>query len=335
MDIDIQALHQRTPITDGHADSLMWNRDLSRASSEGHVDFPRLRQAGVKIQCFTLVTRGLPFINGFPVFAWHRGWPREARRSEWTRTLWQLNQMEAFCLKSNGAASIVKTGTDLQENLHSNTLSVVLGIEGAHALEAQVDRIQELFKRGVRFMSLTHLSNNELGGASSPLMGNRGLTALGRNVLEVMVDVGMAVDIAHASQRTLDEILEHPRARLFCSHGGVVGAKALWRNIPDSALKKIAERGGVMGVIFAPMYLGGRRFEDVARHLEHTMDVMGVEGAALGSDFDGMVPLPRGMRDVRDLHLLTECLLQRGHSEETVERILGRNFRRFLAELLG
>src|SRR5687768_5200710 len=88
-------LHRKSPVADAHADSLMWNRDLNVMSKDGHVDFPRLREAGVKIQCLTLVTRGLPLINGFPVFAWHRGWPKGARTSEWTRAIFQLDRLDA------------------------------------------------------------------------------------------------------------------------------------------------------------------------------------------------------------------------------------------------
>ena len=62
--VDIGELHRRVAVADGHADSLMWNRDLNCASEQGHVDFPRLKEAGVKIQCFTVVTRGLPVLHG-------------------------------------------------------------------------------------------------------------------------------------------------------------------------------------------------------------------------------------------------------------------------------
>ena len=77
-------------IADAHADSLMWNRDLTRLQTGGHVDFPRLAQAKVGLQCFTLVTRGLPVIGGFPVFAAARGWPRKARTHRHQRHLHHL-----------------------------------------------------------------------------------------------------------------------------------------------------------------------------------------------------------------------------------------------------
>jgi membrane dipeptidase len=326
---------RRWLFADAHADSLMWNRDLTLDSEEGHVDLPRLRAAGVRLQCFTVVTRGLPFINGFPLFAGWRRWPRQARRGEWARTLWQIDRLEGFCDRSAGAAKVVGTRAELEAAIEAGQVAAVLGIEGGHALQGQVARVEELWRRKVRFMSLTHLGNNELGGSSFPWMGNRRLTPHGQEVLEEMARVGMAVDVSHASERTLQGLLAHPTARLMCSHTGIRSAAGNWRNLPDEALRAIADRGGVVGVIFAPMYLGGRGVGDVARHIERAWEVMGEDGVALGSDFDGMVPLPDGMRDVRDLYLIGDELARRGHPEARIDKALLGNWRRFFGELMG
>jgi membrane dipeptidase len=333
--IDLDELHRRVPIADGHADSLMWNRDLSRPSEKGHVDFPRLREAGVKIQAFTIVTRGLPVIGGFNLFMLKEGWPKEARASEWTRCLWQVDNLERYCASSNGLAAVTGAKGALSENLSSGKLSAILGIEGGHVIEGQVDRVGELVRRGVRFMSLTHLANNELGGTSTKLMGNRPLTPLGREVLEAMAHHGMALDVAHASPAMLPELLAHPTARPFCSHAGVQGATPMWRNLDDATLKAIANKGGVVGIIFAPQFVGGWKLTDVVRHIEHAIDVMGEDGVALGSDYDGMIPLPQGMRDVRDLRRLTEAMVNRQLPIRVVEKVLGHNFRRFWGEVLA
>lgn len=330
-----EEIHRRVPVADGHADSLMWNRDLLTQSEEGHVDFPRLKEAGVKLQCFTVVTRGLPFIGGFPVFTARRKWPVQARQSEWARCTWQLDRLADFCRRSAGGASIAGTATELEKNLAAERLSALVGIEGAHAIEGQVDRVAELWRRGVRFMGLTHLSNNELGGSSFPLMGNKPLSPLGHEVLEAMAGVGMALDVAHASPAALADMFTHANARPFSSHTGVQGATASWRNLSDEALKTIADRGGVVGIIFAPRFVGGRSFDHVARHLEHAISVMGEDAVGLGSDFDGMIPLPQGMRDVRDLPKLTDALLKRGMPEARIEKVLGHNLTRFFKEVLG
>ena len=332
--VDIGELHRRIAVADGHADSLMWNRDLNCASPKGHVDFPRLKEAGVKIQCFPIVTRGLPVIDGFGLFAWKNGWPRHARADEWSRCTFQVDRMAAFCRESNGSASIAGTGAQLEANLAAGKISAVLGIEGGHALGGRVERVAQLHERGVRFMSLSHLSNNELGGTSTPLFGNKPLTPHGRDVLDAMGEVGMLLDVAHASPSMLPELLAHPQARPFCSHAGVQGATPMWRNLSDATCKAIADKGGVVGIIFAPQFIGGRTLEHVARHVEHAVKVMGEDGVAFGSDFDGMIPLPEGMRDVRDLPKLTGALLEHGLPVRIVEKVLGENFRRFFTEVL-
>lgn len=312
----------------------MWNRDLTQQHSQGHVDFVRLKAAGVKVQCFTIVTRGFPVLGAFRAFMSYRRWPRPARKSEWARAIWQIDQLIDFCERSNGQVSLVRRRASLEENLRDGRISAVLGVEGAHAVEGRIERVGELFAKGVRFMSLTHLSNNELGGSSFPLMPPKKLTVLGRAILDEMARFKMAVDVAHASRQTLKDILSHPTARPFCSHTGVSGVAPMWRNLPDDALRRIADRGGVIGIIFGTVYLGGRRIDDLVRHIEHAANVAGEDAVALGSDFDGMVPLPRGMNDVRDLHLVTQALLQR-HPERWVEKVIGGNLTRFLADILG
>lgn len=332
---DPQALQKRLGVADAHADSLMWNRDLNARSKEGHVDFPRLRDAGVKLQCFTIVTRGFPIIGGFPAFAWWNDWPKQARKGEWARALFQIEALRRYCQASNGQAEVADSRPLLEQNLAQDRISAVLGVEGGHVLEGRVERVAELWRLGVRFMSLTHLSNNALGGSSFPVMPPRRLTSLGRDVLDEMARVGMPVDIAHASKGTLADILSHPTARPMCSHTGVRAQGGGWRNLDDAALKRVADRGGVVGIIFATIYVGGGEADDVARHILHAVDVMGEDAVALGSDFDGMIPLPRGMKDVSDLHVLTHALQKRRVPERLIEKILMGNWRRFFAETLG
>ena len=333
--MDTRALLARPCVADGHADSLMWNRDLTVASEKGHVDFPRLLQAGVTLQCFTIVTRGFPLVDGFSLFARSRGWPPEARQSAYARALWQIERLDSACARSGGKVAVTKTGSELESHVAAGVLSAVLGIEGAQALEDQVDRVREFHTRGVRFMSLSHLSNNSLAGSSTPAMGNRPLSKRGYEVLDAMAQVGMSVDLAHASPASRAEILAHRHVRPMCSHAGMAAVSTPWRNLPDPVLKRIAQGGGVVGIIFGTVYLGGRTLAHLVRHIRHAVNGMGEEAVGLGSDFDGMVPLPRGVRDVRDLPKVAEALLEDGLPERVVERIMGENWRRFFRETLG
>jgi membrane dipeptidase len=333
LETEARALHRTAYVADAHADALLWNRDLRVRQRRGHVDFVRLAEAGVRLQVLTVVSRGFPFIGGFPAFALAHGWPLEAVRSPWTRTLFQLDRLTRLC--SDGAAILATAPGALASAEREGRLACVLGIEGGHALEGRVERVAELARRGVAFLGLTHLVPNELGGSSFPFRGRRGLTALGGLVLEAMAAHGLAVDVAHASRRLLAALLEQRRARIFCSHTGVAALGPRWRNLDDAALRRIADRGGVVGIIFGTPYLGSRRLEAVVDHLEHAIRVAGEEAVCLGSDFDGLVPLPSGMRDVTDLWKLTALLLARGHPRARIERILGLNLRRFLDEVLA
>src|SRR5262245_63567890 len=206
LETEARALHRTAYVADAHADALLWNRELRVRQRRGHVDFVRLAEAGMRLQIFTVVTRGFPFIGGFPVFALAHGWPRDAIRGPWTRTLFQIDRLSRAC--DGESAVLARTPVDLLAAEGKGKLACVLGIEGGHAIEGKVERVAELARRGVAFMGLTHLVPNELGGSSFPFRGRRGLTPLGGQVLEAMAARGLAVDVAHASRRLLAALLD-------------------------------------------------------------------------------------------------------------------------------
>jgi membrane dipeptidase len=234
---------------------------------------------------------------------------------------------------SEGMASIAATRAQLLANRAAGRLSAVLGIEGGHALEGRVERVAALFERGVRFMSLTHLANNELGGTSTRFHGNRPLTDLGRQVLEAMAAAGMSLDLAHASPAMLPDLLAY-RGPIFISHTGVSAATRLWRNVGDEVLKGLADKGGVVGIIFAPQYVGGRALSNVVRHVVHALKVMGEDGVVLGSDFDGMIRLADGLADARDLPKVAQALLAEGLPEAVVNKVCAGNLEAFFERTL-
>lgn len=320
---------------DAHADSLMWNRDLTVRSEAGHLDFPRLVEGRVRLQCFTVVTRGLPFIDGFSLFARWRRWPASVRGVEWLRALWQIEALERLCAASGGLVRLAHARKDLEAAAATgHGIAAVLGIEGAHALGGRPERVGELWRRGVRFMSLLHLSDNELGGSATFGRSRRGLTMMGHEVLREMARVGMIVDLAHSSPRTIDETLAEATGPVFCSHTGLHSATAHWRNLRDEHTTEIARRGGVVCVMLATSFLGGKEVRHLVGHLERALAVAGEDHVGLGGDYDGFVELPRGIRDVRDLRVVVRALLESGLDRPVVEKVLGRNLRRFLAAAL-
>jgi len=327
---NVDEVHRGAYVADAHADALMWNRDLAVASTRGDVDFPRLREGGVKLQCFTLVTQGLPILGGFGALARLNGWPPAALRDEGTRADYQIDRLEDFCARPEAQAALVRSAADLTRAEREDRIGAVLGVEGGQALRGDPANVERLHRRGVRFLSLTHLLHNDLGGSSHWLARGHGLTGLGREVLAEMARLNMAVDVAHASAKLLGDVLEQSRGPIFCSHTGLAGVTPKWRNLPDDAVRAIAARGGVVCVIFATQYLGGSRLEHLLRHFDHALALVGPAHVGMGSDFDGFVRFPKPMRDARDLRLVTGGLLERGVPVPDVQAVLGGSLRRFL-----
>ncbi len=141
----------------------------------------------------------------------------------------------------------------------------------------------------------------------------------------------MLVDLAHINRKGFLDACSVAQAPPIVSHTGVLGAFEHWRNIDDAQLRAVADKGGVVGVIFCPRYLGGRGIGDVVRHMVHILDVVGEDAPALGSDWDGFILPTPGLADPRGLPLLTDALLDAGLSERTIGKILRGNVMRVLA----
>jgi membrane dipeptidase len=135
--------------------------------------------------------------------------------------------------------------------------------------------------------------------------------------------------------RGFEECLTIHRGPVLVSHAGLAGARPLWRNVTDEQARLVADRGGVVGVIFYPAFLRGSMtgsVEDVVDHVDAAVRAVGVDHVALGSDFDGAITLPREMRDATDLVTITDALLRRGYTAAQCAAILGGNALRVVQE---
>jgi membrane dipeptidase len=177
-----------------------------------------------------------------------------------------------------------------------------------------------------------HLSANEAG---CPARGwgrcdREGLTPWGRELVARCDAARVLVDLAHINRRGFFDACNVAQRPVIVSHTGVSGVAAHPRNIDDEQLRAVAEKGGVVGIMFASRYLGGRDLGAVARHLVHVAAVAGDDTPALGSDWDGMIVPVRGLSDAAHLPLLVDELLARGMPEATIAKILRGNVQRVL-----
>ncbi len=327
---EARAVHDAYPCIDLHADSLMWARwigydlvqrhspPLPKAALGGHVDLPRMREGGMGAQFFGLVS--LPFMGRTRGLA--------ATIDE------QIDQLESALARSTGGLALVRKASQIEECNRKGAVAALLGIEGAHSLEGHLDRLDAFARRGVRYLGLLHFSANEAGfpAYGSGRRDHEGLTSWGCALVERAENLGVLVDLSHINKRGFLDACRMARKPPIVSHTGVLGAFEHWRNIDDEQLRAVADKGGTVGVIFCPRFLGGNGLEPVVKHMKHILNVVGEDVPALGSDWDGFIVPTNKLADPTGLPELTESLLQAGISERTVGKILRTNVMRVLAE---
>jgi membrane dipeptidase len=327
---DARAILDAHPAIDLHADTLMWSRWISydllarhtpplpRAAIGGHVDIPRMRSGGMGAQFFGLVS--LPF------FGRSRGLARTVHE--------QIDALDEAVVRSHGNLRKVKTTAEITECHAEGAVSALLGIEGAHALEGNLDELDSFARRGVRYLGLSHFSANE---ACFPAYGRgrrdtEGLTPFGRAVVDRCESLGVLIDLAHINKRGFMEVCATAKKAPIVSHTGASGAFEHWRNIDDEQLRAVANKGGAVGVIFCPKFVGGDGLEPVVRHIKHIVDVAGEDTPALGSDWDGFIVPTAGLGDPTGIPLLVDALLAAGLTEGAIGKILRRNVLRVLRD---
>ena len=188
-------------------------------------------------------------------------------------------------------------------------------------------------------ITVVHLTTSVFGGTSSPLGADSGLTSRGKELIERMVGRRILVDLAHAGKKTFwDAIAQVPAGTPpIVSHTGVAGVYQHWRNVDDDQIRAIADRGGVVGVMYQSSFLEsallwGHRAR-ILDHLEHIIRVAGEDVPAIGTDYDGMIVPPGDLADVTHHGLLVQDMLDRGWREGRIRKILGLNYLRVFREV--
>jgi membrane dipeptidase len=336
---------QRTLVAaDMHADSLLWDRDLLERAGRGHVDIPRLSEAGVAFQVFTVVTK-VPFRASYesnsgdtdeitPLAAAER-WPLPAWRSLKERALYQARKLNDTAARSGGRFVVVRTQGDLARFLERRKsdpqlVAGMLGIEGAHALEGDLNNLDTFFDAGFRLIGLTHFFDNEWAGSAHGV-NKTGLTDKGRELVRRMEARAVLVDLAHSSPRTVDDVLAMATRPVVDSHTGVRGVCDNTRNLSDEQVRRIAATGGLVGIGYWDTATCGTDARAVARSIRYAVNLAGVEHVALGSDFDGAVTEPF---DTTGLVQITDALIAEGFGDDEIKLIMGGNVLRLMSQTL-
>ena len=202
------------------------------------------------------------------------------------------------------------------------------------ALDGKEDNIYNLYKQGIRLITITWNGDNQLGAGNQAIY-DFGLTSFGKKCINIMNEINMIIDVSHSSPKTFWDILSISNKPIIASHSNVYSLCNNRRNITDIQIKEIAKTGGLIGVTYCSKFLTNKKeatIKDIVRHIEYIGDLVGIEYICVGSDFDGVdkKELPENLKGVKDINKLEECMLIRGFSKENIQDIMGKNLFNFI-----
>jgi membrane dipeptidase len=312
-------------LIDAHVESFLWTRilgyDLAARHGAGllggrfysQVDVPRMLESGMTGAVFSIATN--PFRS------------RAGRRRTVLANVARLRS----ALECHPAVDVVATHDGYRRARADGRVGAFLALQGGNAVDAAgvADLPDEVSR-----VTLVHLTRSAVGVPSVPLRwGRGGLTVAWRAYVQALNRRRILVDLAHVDRvGFFDALAVHdPSQPAIVSHTGVRAVHDHWRNVDDAQIEAVAAVGGVIGIMYHAAFLGGRSIEAVVRHVEHVIRVVGDDHVCLGSDWDGLIVPPPGLRTVSGLPALLRCMADRGMSEDTVAKVAGANYLRVMA----
>ncbi len=336
-----QALHDSLVIGDWHADSLLWNRDLTKRGVYGQVDLPRLIEGNVAVQVFTAVTKSPAGLNydgndaeafdNITPLVMAQLWPWRTWGSLFERAMYQAEKLAEVQMNAPESLKIIRTIDDLEEVLTRRAagekiVGGLLGIEGAHPLEGDMANLLRLESAGYRLIALQHFFDNELGGSLHG-RSNAGLTDFGQDVVAEVQRRGLILDVAHSSEQVVADVLDMVDMPIVLSHSGIRSVCDVKRNISVDLMQRIAATGGVVGIGYWQEVTCDDSPAGIARSILAATEALGGDAVSLGSDFDGSIGTSF---DTSELAAITQELLKLGIAEDGIRKVMGENMLRVI-----
>jgi len=253
-----QKLHTDAIIVDSHLDApdqlaTKWG-DVAVRGSTDHFDIPRAKEGGLTAPFFAIYVAASYADGG------------AARRA--------LDMIDITHRVVDGHPKdmvLANTAADIRAAKQAGKLAILMGIEGGHAIEDSLGVLREMYRAGVRYMTLTHVNTNHWADSSGPFYEpdfdpkksavHNGLTEFGKDVVKEMNRIGMIVDISHVSDATIRDVLAVSRAPVMASHSSCRALSNMPRNLTDDQLKQIAAKGGVVMINFGSGFLDQKVYD--------------------------------------------------------------------------
>ncbi len=328
-------IHFSGLLFDGHNDLPWMIRDIGNSSFDVldisqhqprlHTDIERLRKGGVKAQFWSVYVPAATDVTGDALL----------------QTLNQISIVRQMLRKYPETFQLASTAADIERIVSEGKIASMMGVEGGHSIQGELQNLTRLYDEGCRYMTLTHSKSLAWADSATDTAVNGGLSEFGREVIQEMNRLGMLVDLSHVSPETMRQALQVTRAPVIFSHSSALAINSHPRNVPDDVLKLTTANGGVVMVNFFSAFVvpddqlrknekATGTIHDVVDHIEHIIRIAGIDHVGIGSDFDGVPRLPDQLEDVSTYPRITQELLTRGYNREQIHKLLGANVLRAL-----
>ena len=325
---EAKRIHSRIITLDSHCDTTMFFSEgytadmFARRTDKVLVDLPKMREG---------------FLDASIMVAYLKQGERDAESllaatAKANRILTQIEEMVAA---NCTAVDIAYTPSDIARLKHIGKKAIMLGIENGYAIGKDLSLLEHFAKRGIVYMTLCHNGDNDICDSARGNAEHGGLSPFGEKVVLEMNRLGIMVDMSHAAESSFYDALEVSKKPIVCSHSSARSLCDHPRNLTDDQMKALAQKGGVAQVTMYNGFLrsdGKATILDAVEHLNHMVNIMGIEHVGIGTDFDGDGGIP-GMANASEVINFTRRLLQERYSEEQIQMIWGGNFLRVMEQI--
>ena len=230
---------------------------------------------------------------------------------------------------------------DVSRILAEGKKVIMIGVENAYSMGLDTSNVEEFWKKGARYVSLTHNGHNQFSDSNTGEFDgttlHNGLSDLGKEVIELLNYYGIMIDISHPSKEAIRQMTELSKAPIIASHSSARALRDHPRNVDDEQLNWIKENGGVIQTTALGFFLTDREdppanMDDFMDHIDHMVEKIGIDHVGISSDFDGGGGIV-GWEDASETMNVTSALRERGYSESEIAKLWGGNLLRVLDEV--
>lgn len=248
----------------------------------------------------------------------------------------RLNQVIRQQALNPGRMVIATTPQEILETKHQGMKAICLGIENGYALGKRIENLRMFKDMGVSYITLCHNGDNDICDSARGKGEWNGLSPFGKEVVKEMNRLGIMVDISHAAESSFYDALETSQAPIIASHSSARVLCDHPRNLTDDQLRALAAHGGVAQICLYKGFINEdaekASLTDAIRHINHIVNLVGIDHVGIGSDFDGDGEVI-GCSATNELINITVRLLEEGYTEEDIRKIWGGNLLRVMTSV--